>query len=237
MKSAGYGAPVEWHQDWAFYPHTNDGLAAVGIMLDDVDMENGPMLVVPGSHKGPVCDHHGPNGRFCGAIEPASLAQSGGGLDLSRAAPCLAEPGRRPSIMCVRCMVRRPISRPGAAFSAVSVPSCRACRYRLQGWHRNSTNCCWPATTLAPARAGAGAPAPARRASRLDLREPARQRPPPFHDRRSRCCGGVATPGRSLPSRRRPTHFSAARQLNVDPGLRRDDDLICPEIATPRRER
>jgi hypothetical protein len=25
--------------------------------------------------------------------------------------------------------------------------------------------------------------------------------------------------------------------LNVDPGLRRDDDLICPEIATPRRER
>jgi len=49
MKSAGYGAPVEWHQDWAFYPHTNDDLAAVGIMLDDVDAENGPMLVVPGS--------------------------------------------------------------------------------------------------------------------------------------------------------------------------------------------
>ena len=24
MKAAGYGAPVEWHQDWAFYPHTND---------------------------------------------------------------------------------------------------------------------------------------------------------------------------------------------------------------------
>src|SRR5580704_14465337 len=31
MKSAGYGAPIEWHQDWAFYPHTNDDLAAVGI--------------------------------------------------------------------------------------------------------------------------------------------------------------------------------------------------------------
>ncbi len=29
MKSAGYGAPVEWHQDWAFYPHTNDDLAAL----------------------------------------------------------------------------------------------------------------------------------------------------------------------------------------------------------------
>jgi ectoine hydroxylase-related dioxygenase (phytanoyl-CoA dioxygenase family) len=88
MKSAGYGAPVEWHQDWAFYPHTNDDLAAVGIMLDDVDMENGPMLVVPGSHKGPVWDHHGPNGRFCGAMDPARCD-----LDLSRAMPCLGKAG------------------------------------------------------------------------------------------------------------------------------------------------
>jgi ectoine hydroxylase-related dioxygenase (phytanoyl-CoA dioxygenase family) len=71
MKSAGYGAPIEWHQDWAFYPHTNDDMAAVGIMLDDCEIENGPMMVVPGSHQGPVWDHHGPNGRFCGAIDPA----------------------------------------------------------------------------------------------------------------------------------------------------------------------
>jgi ectoine hydroxylase-related dioxygenase (phytanoyl-CoA dioxygenase family) len=93
MKSAGYGAPVEWHQDWAFYPHTNDDLAAVGVMLDDVDMENGPMLVVPGSHKGPVWDHHGPDGRFCGAIDPASLAQVGSDIGLSRAMPCLGKAG------------------------------------------------------------------------------------------------------------------------------------------------
>src|SRR5713226_7746051 len=88
MKSAGYGAPVEWHQDWAFYPHTNDDLAAVGIMLDDCDGENGPMLVIPGSHKGPVYDHHGPDGRFCGAIDPARVR-----LGLSRAAPCLGKAG------------------------------------------------------------------------------------------------------------------------------------------------
>jgi phytanoyl-CoA hydroxylase len=88
MKSAGYGAPVEWHQDWAFYPHTNDDLAAVGIMLDDVDMENGPMLVVPGSHKSLVWDHHGPDGRFCGAIDPGRSD-----LDLSRALPCLGKAG------------------------------------------------------------------------------------------------------------------------------------------------
>jgi ectoine hydroxylase-related dioxygenase (phytanoyl-CoA dioxygenase family) len=93
MKSAGFGAPVEWHQDWAFYPHTNDELAAVGIMLDDVTETNGPMLVVPGSHKCPVFDHHGPNGRFCGAMDPARLGQQGGGIDLSKAVPCLGNAG------------------------------------------------------------------------------------------------------------------------------------------------
>ena len=81
MKSAGYGAPIEWHQDWAFYPHTNDDLAAVGIMLDDFTMENGPMMVIPGSH-------HGPDRSFCGAIDPAAAK-----LDLDKAAPCLGPAG------------------------------------------------------------------------------------------------------------------------------------------------
>lgn len=88
MKSAGYGAPIEWHQDWAFYPHTNEDLAAVGIMLDDCEMENGPMMVVPGSHQGPIYDHHGPDGRFCGAIDPASCD-----FGISRAKPCLGKAG------------------------------------------------------------------------------------------------------------------------------------------------
>jgi ectoine hydroxylase-related dioxygenase (phytanoyl-CoA dioxygenase family) len=67
MKFAKYGAAVEWHQDWAFYPHTNDDLLAVGIMLDDVVMENGPLLVVPGSHRGPTYSHHH-RGYFTGAV-------------------------------------------------------------------------------------------------------------------------------------------------------------------------
>ncbi len=71
MKSAGFGAAVEWHQDWAFYPHTNDDLAAVGVMMDDMELANGPLLIVPGSHKGPVFDHHA-DGAFCGAMTPAN---------------------------------------------------------------------------------------------------------------------------------------------------------------------
>src|SRR5690348_13003251 len=35
LKEPHHGSPVEWHQDWAFYPHTNDDLLAVGVMLDD----------------------------------------------------------------------------------------------------------------------------------------------------------------------------------------------------------
>jgi len=69
MKSAGYGAPVEWHQDWAFYPHTNDDVLATGIYLDDCDSANGPMCVVAGTHTGPIYDHHA-NGYFCGAMDP-----------------------------------------------------------------------------------------------------------------------------------------------------------------------
>ena len=71
LKSAGFGAAVEWHQDWAFYPHTNDDLAAVGVMMDDMEPANGPLLIIPGSHKDPVVhDHHGEDGRFCGAMDP-----------------------------------------------------------------------------------------------------------------------------------------------------------------------
>ena len=72
IKGPRYGSPVEWHQDWAFYPHTNDDILAIGVMLDDVLVENGPMLVMPGSQKGPTFDHHG-EGRFCGAMNPAAV--------------------------------------------------------------------------------------------------------------------------------------------------------------------
>ncbi len=68
-KAPGGGAAVEWHQDWAFYPATNDDLLAIGVMIDDVTADNGPLMVIPGSHKGPVLSHHN-NGVFCGAIDP-----------------------------------------------------------------------------------------------------------------------------------------------------------------------
>ncbi len=72
MKSAGFGSPVEWHQDWAFYPHTNDDVLAVGIAIDELNEENGGLLVVPGSHTGPIHDHH-ENGYFVGAVTDTEI--------------------------------------------------------------------------------------------------------------------------------------------------------------------
>jgi phytanoyl-CoA hydroxylase len=87
IKAANYGAAVEWHQDWAFYPHTNDDLCAVGVMMDDCAIENGPLLCVPGSHKGPVYDHHA-DGVFCGAMDPGAVD-----VDFSKAVPCTGPAG------------------------------------------------------------------------------------------------------------------------------------------------
>ncbi len=72
MKSPEFGSPVEWHQDWAFYPHTNDDLLAVGIPIDDMLLENGCLLVIPGSQTGPVYSHH-EGGIFVGAVNPAEF--------------------------------------------------------------------------------------------------------------------------------------------------------------------
>jgi len=87
MKSPHYGSPVEWHQDWAFYPHTNDDVLAVGILLDDCHEINGPLMVLPGTHKGPTIDHH-VDGVFCGAIDPTRCD-----IDFSAAVPLTGKAG------------------------------------------------------------------------------------------------------------------------------------------------
>lgn len=81
LKSAAFGSPVEWHQDFAFYPHTNDDLLAVGYALDDCTLENGCMLMIPGSHRWKVLDHH-QDGVFVGAIDVEKQ-----GVDAGKAVP------------------------------------------------------------------------------------------------------------------------------------------------------
>ena len=68
-KAPGGGAAVEWHQDWAFYPHTNDDLITVGIYLDDCYEKNGPLKIIKNSHKKKLYSHHNKENYFVGKID------------------------------------------------------------------------------------------------------------------------------------------------------------------------
>lgn len=58
-----------WHQDFAFYPHTNTDLVAVMVMLDDATPANGCMRMVRGSHKRGLLDHMDADGMFTGMCQ------------------------------------------------------------------------------------------------------------------------------------------------------------------------
>ncbi|MGP2414318.1 phytanoyl-CoA dioxygenase family protein [Pantoea ananatis] len=65
---------VEWHQDFLFTPHSNDDIVTALLMVSEVTPENGPLNVVPGSHRGPLYSHW-QDGRFTGAVEPAVVKE------------------------------------------------------------------------------------------------------------------------------------------------------------------
>lgn len=66
-KLPGAATKVKFHQDFPFQPMTNDDMVTALLFVDDVTLENGPLEVVPGSHKGPLYQlWH--NGVFTGAV-------------------------------------------------------------------------------------------------------------------------------------------------------------------------
>ena len=68
MKSGEFGSPVHWHQDWAFYPHTNDDVLAVGLAIDD--MTRGERLPAgdPGARTAARSWTTNQDGAFVGAV-------------------------------------------------------------------------------------------------------------------------------------------------------------------------
>ncbi len=113
MKSATYGAAVEWHQDFAFYPHTNDDVLAVAVIIDDMAHENGPLKVFPGSHRRAILDHHC-DGVFVGAVDLGAQ-----GLDPADAVELTGPAGSIRSITGISCTARRATFRPATADCCV----------------------------------------------------------------------------------------------------------------------
>jgi phytanoyl-CoA hydroxylase len=55
VKPPERGAPFPMHQDYPYFPHTRHSVLAASVHLDDTDVENGCLHVVPGSHElGPL---------------------------------------------------------------------------------------------------------------------------------------------------------------------------------------
>lgn len=73
-KLPGTATEVKFHQDFPFEPMTNDDMITCLLFIDDVTLENGPLEVVPGTHKGPIYSHWH-NGVFTGAVSDDVLDQ------------------------------------------------------------------------------------------------------------------------------------------------------------------
>ena len=86
-KLPGTATQVKFHQDFPFQPMSNDDIITCLLFLDDVTLENGPLEVVPGSHRGPLYSHwHG--GRFTGAVAEEVTAEVA-----PKAVPCTGKAG------------------------------------------------------------------------------------------------------------------------------------------------
>ena len=66
-KLPGAATKVKFHQDFPFQPMTNDDLVTALLFVDEVTLDNGPLEVVPGTHKGPLYTHWH-NGVFTGCV-------------------------------------------------------------------------------------------------------------------------------------------------------------------------
>lgn len=67
---------IHWHQDFAFFPHSNDSLLAVAISLTDVTPENGGMIMIRGSHQRGLLSHFNSDGSFAEKCTDESICNS-----------------------------------------------------------------------------------------------------------------------------------------------------------------
>ena len=81
FKWAHGGEEVKWHQDIQFWPHTNYSPLTVGTYYYDCGPEQGPLMVIPGSHEGELYDQYNAEGEWIGCL----TADDSDALDTSNA--------------------------------------------------------------------------------------------------------------------------------------------------------
>jgi ectoine hydroxylase len=95
-KYPGTGEIVDWHQDIPAWPHTNYSPVTLGIYLDDVPVEQGPLSCIPGSHRGPIFVHRDDSDVWTGAIRKADHTR----IDMSAAEDLTGPAGTVIAINC-----------------------------------------------------------------------------------------------------------------------------------------
>ena len=71
---------VKWHQDIQFFPHTNYNVFTIGCYLEDTDMDNGPLGVLPKSHEGKLYNQYDASGNWVGGLSKEDASS----IDLSK---------------------------------------------------------------------------------------------------------------------------------------------------------
>ena len=95
-KWPGKGEVVKWHQDIPAWPHTNYSPVTLGVYLDDVTPEMGPLVCIPGSHEGELFRHTGPDGAWTGSVSDEDTAK----VDLDSG---VASAGPAGTVVAINC--------------------------------------------------------------------------------------------------------------------------------------
>ena len=97
-KYPGSGETVDWHQDIPAWPHTNYSPVTLGVYLDDVPTEQGPLTCIPGSHRGPIFVHRDDKGAWTGAIRKTDHAA----IEMDRAEDLIGPAG---TVIAINCRI------------------------------------------------------------------------------------------------------------------------------------
>ena len=81
FKWAKGGEEVKWHQDIQFWPHTNYSPCTVGTYMYDCGPDQGPLMVLPGSHNGELYNQYNHQDEWVGCLNSEDEAR----LDTSKA--------------------------------------------------------------------------------------------------------------------------------------------------------
>ncbi|HEX2828205.1 MAG TPA: phytanoyl-CoA dioxygenase family protein [Burkholderiales bacterium] len=68
------GDAVQWHQDIPAWPHTSFSVLTFGVYLDDTTSEQGPLVALPGTHRGPLFEQFDDDGRWTGQLSARDVA-------------------------------------------------------------------------------------------------------------------------------------------------------------------